>query len=130
MSAYLIDESTMHRALMGLSYAMRQRGIYTDDLTVKGQRWFQMNIDALKARYGNRAFEPGEPVYDPESYRFKLEAADRHPVDYYKALQCLRYQCTEGDVVESDTFKELDAAVCECAARIISGLPEYERAEW
>ena len=128
MSAFIVDDFTMHRALMGYSYAMRQRGYYVDDLTALGRKWLAMNVEAVVARYGSRAFEGDAP--DVNAYRFKL-IGDRHPADYFKALKCLQYQCTEGDVPDSTTYRELEGAVSACASRLISEhIPAYEHAPW
>lgn len=128
MSAFLVDDFTMHRALMGYSYAMRQRGYDVDELTALGRKWFAMNLEALVARYGQRAFE-GEAL-DANAYKF-AHIADRHPADYFKALKCLQYQCTEGEVPDSGTYRHLEDVIAHCASRVIGEhVPAYEAAPW
>lgn len=129
MSAFLVDDFTMHRALMGHAYAMRPRGYYTDELTALGRKWFAMNIEALRQRYGAGAFEGETP--NPDAYEFKL-IADRHPADYLKALCCLQYQCAEGDVPDTwAEYADLTTVIGRCAIRVISeNIPAYEAAPW
>ena len=48
----------------------------------------------------------------------------------YKAMNCLSYQCSEGNVPESPLFKQLEAAIGAVACRVVDLLPEYEKAAW
>lgn len=94
-----------------------------------GRALRQMNIDALKARYGNR-LEPDE--LDP-SYEFRAYAK-ASPVEMHKAIRCLRYQCAEGDVPDTNPlFNELErvlALIEQSEGRKIDETAEYERASW
>lgn len=125
MSAFIVDEFTMHRALMGAWYASERRG-FPDaaEMTRLGKKWFEMNAQAVTERYGSRA-----DVELPD-YKFR-NIAPRHPADYLKALCCLQYQCAEGDVPESTEYQELTQIIGRCSTRLIrTYVPAYELAPW
>jgi hypothetical protein len=50
--------------------------------------------------------------------------------DAARAIACLRYQCAEGDVPETDLFKALTLIEQKLCVVIVGLLPEYERALW
>ena len=88
-----------------------------------GQKLFLMNRRALSARYGC-----GDHMRLPE---FVFESwADATPVEQFKAITCLLYQCSEGDVPNSPIYGELSRTAGELAQRIVQDLPEYEKASW
>lgn len=129
MSAFLVDDTTMHRALMGAHFASRRNGWDPDEMTKLGRKWFAMNIAALRARYGSRAFEPDAPEPNlHETYEFR--PVDNTRADCFKAMQCLRYQCTEGEIPATPEYEELSDLAYNLASAIIADLPEYKRAEW
>lgn len=129
MSAFLVDDFTIHRALMGRSYAMHARGYDMDEMTATGRKWLAMNIEALRQRYGANAFEGDTP--DPAAYTFR-HIDDHHPADYLKALCCLQYQCAEGDVPETwAEYADLTTLIGDCAIRVIhDNVPAYDAAPW
>ena len=82
---------------------------------------FLLNRKALRARYGC-----GEHLRVPE---FVFEKwADATPVEQFKAMSCLLYQCCEGALSNSRLYDELSHAAGELAQRILQDLPEYEKA--
>jgi hypothetical protein len=88
-----------------------------------GRKLFLMNRRALRARYGC-----GEHLSLPE---FVFERwADARPVEQFKALHCLLYQCCEGKSPNSRLYAELNHAAGELAQRIVQDLPEYDKASW
>src|ERR1700751_1562951 len=88
-----------------------------------GRKLFLMNRRALRARYGC-----GDHLRLPE---FAFERwADATPVEQFKAIVCLLYQCCEGKVPNSPLYDELNRAAGELAQRIVQALREYEQASW
>ena len=88
-----------------------------------GRKLFLMNGRALRARYGC-----GEHLRLPD---FVFEKwADATPVQQFKAMSCVLYQCHEGKVHESRLYDELNRAAGELAQRIVQDLPEYDQASW
>ena len=74
------------------------------------------------------AGDPYNESNDIEDYKFNFCFCNI--IEAYKAAQCLRYQCSEGDVPEWTLYKGLNNII-ECFANeIISNMPEYEAANW
>jgi len=88
-----------------------------------GRKLFLMNRRALSTRYGC-GNHPRLPEFVFEKW------ADATPVQQFKAMSCLLYQCHEGKVHESRLYDELNHAAGELAQRIVQDLPEYEKASW
>jgi hypothetical protein len=88
-----------------------------------GRKLFLMNRRALHARYGN-----GEHLRRPD---FVFEKwADATPVEQFRAIRCLLYQCCEGKVPNSRLYDQLNQAAGELAQRIVQDLPDFEKASW
>jgi hypothetical protein len=88
-----------------------------------GRKLFLMNRRALRARYGCGG--------DTRLADFVFDRwADATPVEQFKAMSCLLYQCHEGKVHESRLYDELNRAAGELAQRIVQDLPEYDKASW
>ena len=128
MSAFIVTNKTMNLVVDGLAYAAEH--CWSDrywgmDLKIDrekvGNFLFKMNTDAVNQRYNE----------DTEAPQFKyLWLGTVDPIKSYKALQCLIYQCSEGDVPERVAFKELKQLEHALADCIISALPAYEKASW
>src|SRR5215469_11858010 len=88
-----------------------------------GKKLFLMNRRALRARYGCGEY-PNVPEFVFENW------ADAAPVEQFKAMCCLLYQCCEGDVPNSGLYDELSHTAGELAQSIVQDLPEYETASW
>ena len=88
-----------------------------------GNKLFQLNRRALCARYGS-----GDHLRVPE-FVFATWA-DATPVEQFKAMSCLLYQCCEGDVPDSGLYAELNRAAGQLAQSIVQDLPEYDKAAW
>jgi hypothetical protein len=87
-----------------------------------GKRLFLLNRRALRARYGCDTPQLPEFVFDGW--------AGGSPVEQFKAIHCLLYQCCEGKVPNSRLYDELNRAAGELAQRIVQDMPEYDKASW
>jgi hypothetical protein len=88
-----------------------------------GRKLFLLNRRALRARYGS-----GNHLCLPD---FAFEKwADATPVEQFKAISCLIYQCSDGEVPNGPLFDELNRAAGELARAIVQELPEYDQASW
>ena len=88
-----------------------------------GRKLFLLNRRALRARYGCSG--------DIRLAEFVFEKwADATPVEQFKVIHCLLYQCCEDKVPNSPLYDELNRAAGELAERIVQDLPEYEKASW
>ena len=87
----------------------------------------EINVEALKQRYPGRLSEHELNT----SYEFSGRV-DAHPAVLLKALQCLQYQCAEGNVPETVLYRELGRVIdlVVAAEGPLTGTPEYERAPW
>jgi hypothetical protein len=56
--------------------------------------------------------------------------ADATPVEQFRAIRCLLYQCCEGKVPNSRLYDQLNHAAGELAQRIVQDLPDYDNASW
>lgn len=75
----------------------------------------------MDQRYGERNARP--------LYRFRyITGVD--PVFAVKQLQCLLYQCSEGDVPDSPLFQAMQKLSGDLCESIVRRLPAYERAPW
>jgi hypothetical protein len=88
-----------------------------------GRKLFVLNRRALRARYGR-----GDHLRCP-GFVFQ-NWTDATPVEQFKAIHCLLYQCHEGKMHESRLYGELNHAAGELAQRIVQDLPEYDKASW
>lgn len=148
MSAYVVDSATMDKVVRAIcskqKYDRRGRlfGAFDVDRSENwskiGQALFAMNIEAVAQRYPSSSRNapdnlPGGDVSEATTYRFKGmphigDMADR--VACYKALQSLKYQCSEGNVTETELYLFLCAYIDVFAHDLILHMPEYDRAEW
>ena len=101
MSAFLVEEKTLHKILSGLEYELRQSRWLKEQCekelqidffnsqwqTHLGQKMWDLNQLALGYRYGDK------PV--KLTYRYALNLC--RPIHAFKALQCWLYQCMEGN---------------------------------
>jgi hypothetical protein len=138
MSAFMINSNVMTKVLTAILLNLDQfngestcrvallaspTDVQKEAGTRIGRKLFLMNRRALRARYGC-----GEHLGLPE---FVFEKwADATPVQQFKAIHCLLYQCDEGKVHETRLYDELNRAAGELAQRIVQDLPEYDQASW
>jgi hypothetical protein len=149
MSAFVVSRATMDRAVEGLLTKKHHRPIIGSILGVDtsapdagteiGRRLFTVNIAAVTYRYpdveDNPDDMPGEggcAAY-PATYQYVPPSRPQQVSDLIasiKALQCLDYQCSEGDVHGHASRMELEAATKTLALHAIEQTPEYDAAEW
>jgi len=148
MSCFVVENVTVNRALsfVGLKISGKGKlaGKYRevlssldcyqekDDvktmLTKVGKVFLQTNLDAFNQRYDGRYTEGLENVVD--DYIYEFVACDDH--QSYKSLQCLTYQCAEGDVYQNDVHMLMKAILNAIKLHIgISYSDEkYQAAKW
>ena len=111
-------ESTCRAVLLAVpTDAQKEAG------TKIGKKLFLLNRRALRARY-ERSDRFPLPQFVFEKW------ADAGPVEQFKAMCCLLYQCREGEVPNSQLYDELNRAAGELAQAIVQDLPDYEKASW
>jgi hypothetical protein len=130
MSAFIVSENTLHRIITYLRDS-RESAIYvvneqnftlaTDEgCTAFGQALLNLNTLAVNQRYRENV--------TPLAYKFRPVPCES--VQAFKSLDCLRYQCSEGDVPASLLYKALTEIHYVIANHIVSALPAYDAAKW
>jgi hypothetical protein len=89
-----------------------------------GNALFEMNEKAYNSRY------PQHATLTTWNYLTSLDLKKYEPIELFVALDCLSYQCSEGNVPESALFKELEQVRDQIACSIVRGLPEYSKVPW
>ena len=143
MSAFVVDTTCMDRVVRGFAL-MQPRMFNQDSLTASGRQFFKLNIEAVQQRYGG--LHRADPIDDIEGGRatdYEYTEPPEVPgcppdIDSLKAMHCLIYQCSEGDVPEQRLYQLLVEISQKLEARIraehgtddIHDMPAYQRAEW
>lgn len=149
MSAFVVSEKTMTRVVTALCARNRYGHILPmfgnigtdapDAPTKIGRLLFSLNIEAVTQRYpdceDDQSNMPGTVGCQSLPMTFSCRSGHYLSVpsliDGYKAIRCLIYQCSEGDVPErAAVYRWLVAASGVIAGEIVSNTPEYEAAEW
>jgi hypothetical protein len=126
MSAFVVNPSVIDK-VVGYMYdgqhSERQKdwGRYLQDqLTEFGKALYAMNVNAVNQRY--------EENNEPPEYEYRQRNCNRH--ETLKAMHCLRYQCTEGNVPDCALYAELTNAIHSLADDIACDSPEWDAAPW
>lgn len=140
MSAFICGDETIQKCMLAIlvmneddhylwsHYAFNGMPTSTpDDLTKIGGLLFNLNVQAVCERYSDNEFEQATFKFVPPASRSKERA---EWISYYKALQCLKYQCSEGEVPKLDEYKALEKLIGDFACYIVDKMPEYEKAQW
>jgi hypothetical protein len=98
-----------------------------------GRTMYAMNINAVEQRYPGDKNIPG--TYDENDnfvpFTYKRVGWDMiNKYQAYKSLQCLLYQCNEGNVNELPLFKALEEFKSAMAEHFVEHSEEYEKAKW
>jgi hypothetical protein len=126
MSAFVVDPLTIDRiASHVIATYDAFVGIRTSDPDAGdriGELLLKVNVDAVNYRY-----REDDPV--PEYHYTPRPPCGR--VQTYKSIQCLIYQCSEGEQFEtSPVYVALELARDRLAHAIVCDLPAYEGADW
>lgn len=141
MSAYVVADSTINKvvSLLYLKTAGSESRYYVWNgleklgynlQTKEGQKqlaqdMFDLNCDAVNQRYGEGQAEEFRPL-DFE-YCFTLQV---NPFSALKALECWRYQCSEGNVPDHPLYKVMLDWERQICRAIVHNLPQYEAAPY
>lgn len=126
MSAFLVDKQTidnmvhfMTKSRKAPSHSWLAYKFGVANPTTLGQILWNMNQDAVNQRYRENNKAP-EYEFSPNYYL--------KPITTYKSFNCFLYQCSEGDVYESDEFKTVEKIRNVLADSIIESIPGYDEA--
>lgn len=133
MSSFMVSNDCMNNIINGLFWNHDFRNYYgglydekrldtSEDFNYLAEELFTLNRDALMQRYPEGGYI--------EIPKFSWEDKTVSNLQLLKSLQCLIYQCDEGDIDKEPLFLWLNK-VEECLKSfIIAKLPEYEACEW
>ena len=139
MSAFIVADKTINNVVNWLQREIDHLSLIPDKLQKLGvdtteDGWaerlgyamFQLNINAVDARYGNGEAKKFRKL----DYRYQV-TIPVPLVQVLKSLQCWLYQCNEGDVPTTALYGLFDTDVqMYLMSKIIDTLPEYQHAEW
>lgn len=137
MSAYIVSHETINRIVSflysntGISAFSRNETIAKAGFPIAeqegcsklGKAMLKLNVAAVDQRYNEKNRK--EVIVN---YQFNKVATSR--IQALKSLQCLLYQCSEGNVPKRKQYKMLKAIEKNIMHEIIDSLPEYQKAEW
>ena len=133
MSAYVVEDKTINKIVAFLAmnqdikYALRNEGIELNGQESQeklGQELFEMNWEAVNQRYEE---DPAWCRLKDYKYSFELPGSD---IQSYKSLRCLIYQCSEGNIDETDLYKKMDRILNTLAHQIVGNLKAFQTAAW
>lgn len=126
MSAFMVSRLTIHRAVTAMLLTdchMQPKFTPSEECDSLGKRLIVMNGEALNARYGS-------PIPRIEDIDYRHETKDRNPFILYQACCCLRYQCSEGKVPETNLlYGQLSIAIDQIAHYIVRSRADYQSPE-
>ena len=129
MSSFLVSYNNINRVLTGYYAFCRNREfISTEDLTKLGQKLLLMNLKALNQCYGDKLTKENKDY--ALMYIYVDVAARLNKYQALKSMQCLSYQCSEGNVPKMKLYKWLNDQINILESNIIDSIPEYQKAEW
>ena len=127
MSAFIVDGDVMNRIaeyLEGKSETPKGSA----SAQQIGAELYQMNKDAVTYRYP-QCSEDDLPGFDLRGWSW--EAAEPATDEQtYKYIQCLLYQCSEGDVPETPLYEWLTEEGRDLAEIIVRNTEAYQAAKW
>lgn len=103
--------------------AVKLRPKVSEQAAIFARQLYEMNLDAISQRY-KRGKE------DDYGYTFTYCMPINNMTVLYKSIGCLMYQCSEGNVPETDLYKKMREIENALAHDIVSNSKEYEKAQW
>jgi hypothetical protein len=117
MSAFIVSERCMHHAV----HALMPPDAPCEARDGMGRQLYRLNAEAVRQRYGRN-----DPI--PDNYRYSVVFP--LPIQQYKSLACLVYQCTEGNVPQTALYHVLMRRKIDLALDIVHSLDAYRTADW
>lgn len=134
MSAFIVKNKTINNIVAVLARDEFMIRLINQEFNVNikldsgrsyfAHRLYALNVSSVGARYGSADDMVGN------GFQYKHEY-DVGILKSFKDLQCLLYQCDEGEVPSTKLFKFMDTvAFKHIAKKIIYDLPEYDLLGW
>jgi hypothetical protein len=119
MSSFIVTKKTIDACVSAIMYNQSDMLGRRTPADLGTDLW-NLNVDALNHRYDDEL----------DYMRYIPEPISCTPIQAYKALRCLLYQCNEGDLKTCELYEKLQAFTDSYAGKILSTSPEYEKAQW
>lgn len=107
MSAWMFDHPGMCRVIDAIRHAAQNGHPTPMTLLMKPEQvarsLYAMNSKALHHQYSHDV----DYCTPPTNFRYKASRADE--MQMFKTIMCFTYQCSEGDVPESELYKQIEA---------------------
>lgn len=93
---------------------------------------WDLNIEAVHQRYPEDKTDsmPGQYENQKLVHHTPYQYTPTTTIQAYKSLQCLVYQCSEGNVPNNPLYKMLEELENAMARQIVYDLPAYDEAKW
>jgi hypothetical protein len=135
MSAFMVSFECVNRAVslwvadsQGQMVSWEERDLSCEERDFLGRQMLQLNRQALIERYPDQ--DMGAPD-DIEIAAYQYNGKRYGRADASKALHCVIYQCSEGDIPrESVLYQRMKRRAAAADSWIVSQLPEWKAAEW
>lgn len=135
MSAFIVGVKTINRVITFVASSAKEVPVATNrlfesagalnyDYVALGRALWALNTKAVNIRYGEKNKTAKEYRYNPQ-----YDVAT-NPIQGFKSLGCLIYQCTEGEIPNTKLFKALYNFRSQYALHYVQSLKAYENAEW
>lgn len=136
MSAFIVSNQCMKNIIYNLFWDHEFKRIHTilernnyresEDFDRLAIEFFEMNKEAVKQRYNEK--ENTDYIKIPDS--FNWDGGKLNKYQCLKSMECLRYQCSEGNIPKTRLYKFLDNLIITWQSYIMDGIPEYNQAGW
>lgn len=128
MSAFIVTDKTMQVVVNAIDHYHDREGIWCNmlvrnshHLDMIGQELFKLNANAVSQRYrGEEQHVPGF-VYKNRTFT---------DLERYRAVACLVYQCSEGNVPDTEMYQALVRIENIYAGRIADDLARKANVPW
>lgn len=144
MSAFLVEDKTINKVVCTIARMIKNHDLYNakNDLKILGYDFendieasqklgndlYTMNCEAVTSRYTGDILSMWR---DKDNLAYQYDnGMGTVAIEAFKALQCLLYQCTEGNIPESKLYKTMRKIEGDLAISIVRDMPEYDVADW
>ena len=135
MSAYFVEYTVIDNILAGIAHAKYDQPHWISQhcLPISFRTWRRLgnkllllNARALKERYGDQIATMRKDIcqYD---YQTQLPPTI---FQFYKSLSCLHYQCSEGNIPQTQLYQDIGKLLDQIAHQIVANHPKYQEAKW
>lgn len=136
MSSFMISTDCMNNIINGLfwnnefkdlhKYLFKDQQLHeSNDFLKLSEKLFLLNQKAVFSRYNDK---PNSDYAQIPKFKWKDKSVS--DMQFLKSMECLRYQCYEGNIPKTKLFKWLDRVIAAFQNHVIYKIPEYTKAKW